>query len=89
MKLSSEDKTLLLRWGYQTADFPQIEAAMQSRNTKYTLEGQTISQATAITVLGRKQFLTGISRSAFHATAARETEDGKTVLFDSSRLFKF
>ena len=89
MKLSLVDKTLLLRWGYQTADFPQIEAAMQSRNTKYTLEGQTISQATAITVLGRKQFLTGISRSAFHSTAARETEDGKTVLFDSSRLFKF
>ena len=89
MKLSSVDKTLLLRWGYQTADFPQIEVAMQSRNTKYTLEGQTISQATAITVLGRKQFLTGISRSAFHATAAKETEAEKTVLFDSSRLFKY
>ena len=42
MKLSLVDKTLLLRWGYQTADFPQIEAAMQSRNTKYTLDGQTI-----------------------------------------------
>ena len=40
MKLSSEDKTLLLRWGYQTADFPQIEAAMQSRNTKYTVDSR-------------------------------------------------
>ena len=89
MKLSLVDKTLLLRWGYQTADFPQIEAAMQSRNTKYTLDGHKISQATAIAVLGREQFLSGISRSAFHATAARETEDGKPVLFDSSRLFKF
>lgn len=89
MKLTSEDKTLLLRWGYQAADFPQIEAALQARNTKYTLDEQTISQAAAIAVLGRKQFLTGISRSAFHATAARETEDGKIVLFDSSRMFKF
>ena len=42
MKLSLVDKTLLLRWGYQTADFPQIEVAMQSRNTKYTLDRQTI-----------------------------------------------
>ena len=89
MKLSSVDKTLLLRWGYQAADFPQIEAAMQARNTKYTLDGQMISRATAIAVLGRMQFLASISRSAFHATAARETKDGKIVLFDSSRLFKF
>lgn len=89
MKLSSEDKTLLLHWGYQAADFPQIEAAMQARNTKYTMDGQTISQAKAIAILGQEQFLASISRSAFHATAARETEDGKIVLFDSSRLFRF
>ena len=89
MKLSSEDKILLLRWGYHTKDFPQIEAALQARNTKYTMDGQTISQATAIAVLGREQFLSGISRSAFHTTAAREKENGKTVFFDSSHLFKF
>lgn len=62
---------------------------MQARNTKYTLDGQTISQAKAIAVLGREQFLASISRSAFHVTAAMETEDRKIVLFDSSRLFKF
>ena len=89
LKLTSDDKSLLLHWGYQAADFPQIEAALLARNTKYSVDGQTISQAKAIAILGQEQFLASISRSAFHATAARETKDGKTVLFDSSRLFKF
>lgn len=89
MKLEPKDKTLLLRWGHQAADFPQIEAALLAKNTKYTLDGHTISQAAAIALLGREQFLSGISRSAFHTTAARETEAGKIVLFDSSHLFKY
>ncbi len=88
MKLSIEDQTLLLSWGHQAADFPQIEAALRAQNTQYTLDGHTISRETAIAVLGHRQFLSGIARSAFHTTAARKTEDGRTVLFDSSRLFK-
>lgn len=88
MKLSMADKTLLRCWGHQASDFPQIEAALRAQNTQYTLDGRTISREAAITVLGRRQFLSGIARSAFHMTAARKTEDGRTVLFDSSRLFR-
>lgn len=77
LKLEPKDKTLLLRWGHQAADFPQIEAALLAKSTKYTLDGHTISQAAAIALLGREQFLSGISRSAFHATAARKQKLGK------------
>ena len=88
MKLSDADKNLLLNWGHPAGDFPQIEKALQTQFTKYSLDSQPISHATAIAVLGREKFLSGISRSAFHGTAARETDGGESVLFDSSRLFK-
>ena len=46
-----------------------------------------ITRDEAVTRLGRLDYLSGIARSAFHFTAMRITEDGKVILFDSSRLF--
>lgn len=88
MKLTNADKKLLISWGHPERDLLQLEMALHERHTKYTLDGQPIPRATAIAALGREKFLSGISRSAFHGTAARETADGKIVLFDSSRLIK-
>lgn len=86
MKLTREDKKQLIEWGHLEDDFPQIEQAMN--NTFYMLGGKIISRKKAIELLGRTKYLSGISRSAFHFTAARETGDGQIVLFDSSKLFK-
>jgi len=88
MKLTEKDKDLLSSWGYTERDFPQIEEATYSTKTKYELEGKPIDREEAIRLLGRLTYLSGISRSAFHWSAARETDDGRVVLFDSSRLFK-
>ena len=87
MMLSNNDVIYLRNLGYtDTRSLKQIEKA--AGLTVYTLEGRRISGKQAVSILGRKAFLSGISRSAFHWHAVRETEDGRMVFFDSSRLFK-
>jgi len=86
MKLTNNDKELLKEWGYQDDDMKQIEQA--TRKTDYEIDGEKISTKKALDVLGREKYLNGISRSAFHWSSTRSNENGKTVYFDSSRLFK-
>lgn len=87
MKLSNNDVIYLRGLGYTDAkSINQIEKA--AGQTVYTLEGRRISGKQAVEILGRKAFLSGISRSTFHRSAVREMEDGRMVFFDSSRLFK-
>ena len=91
MKLTNEDKALLLDWGYPEEDFAQIEEAFQKSKTTYELGDFRISREEAIRLLGRRQYLSGVARSAFHRTAAREvpmSTSGEVVYFDSSKLFK-
>lgn len=88
MKLTNEDKSLLLDWGHTEKDFDQIEEAFQKSKTTYNLNGERITREKAIELLGRRQYLAGIARSAFHWTSAQETPDGKWVNFDSSKLFQ-
>ena len=88
MKLTNEDKVLLLDWGHTEDDFAQIEKAFQKSKTSYEMDGVRITREKAIELLGRRRYLAGISRSAFHWTATQETKDGKWVCFDSSKLFK-
>lgn len=86
MKLTKEDKKLLLGWGYIKKDLDQIEVATSL--TRYTYKGKLICDERACELLGREEYLSGISRSAFHWSATRETLDGETIEFDSSALFK-
>lgn len=91
MKLTAEDKELILEWGFSEDDFRQIEEATKLRNTKYELlggNGGSINRGEAISILGRDEYLSGICRSAFHWTAVREDNDGHQVYFDSSDMFK-
>lgn len=85
MKFTHADKAQLTEWGYPESDIKQIEEAASRNHTIYTMGDQRISREEAINLLGRKEFLSGISRSAFHFTASRETEDGKFILFNSSK----
>ena len=91
MKLTEDDKNLLKNWGYIERDFAQInEAIGQTVYTVYDPESsksRRISAKTALEILGRKDFLSGISRSAFHFTSLRENEKHIQVFFNSRKLF--
>ena len=86
MKITKEEKMYLERCGYGRKDFAQIQEATRRDKTTYEMDGAPITRDEAVTRLGRLDYLSGIARSAFHFTAMRITEDGKVILFDSSRL---
>lgn len=86
MKLTQEDKVILLELGNPESDLDQIERAM--RKTTYKYCGKQIGQAEAIRLLGRKVYLSGMARSAFHWSATSITPQGEPVYFDSGRFFK-
>lgn len=88
VKLSREDQELLRSLDCEERDFPQIERALRKDMTTYKMDNKRISREQAIELLGKRNFLSGISRSAFHCTAVRETADGRFVLFNSYNLFK-
>jgi len=89
MKLKKEDKKILKNLGVEEEDFNQIERAI--KKTVYELKDKDgtreIAQEEALKILGREEFLSGISRSAFHWSSVRKN-GGKTIYFDSSKLFK-
>ena len=98
MKLTDTDKKYLLEKIYAglkhtfEEDLPQIEEAADV--TTYTLykgdesDGR-ISRTKAIVLCGRKGWLSGLSRAAFHRTAMREVK-GKPnlyVFFNARKMF--
>lgn len=90
MKLTKKDKELLKSWGHPDEDFEQIErAAGKTKYEHYTLTTvERISMKKAIELLGRKEFLSGLSRSSFHYTAERNVPNSEDkVSFDSYALF--
>lgn len=88
MKLTKEDKELLLNLGHKECDLAQIEAALCRNITTYSLSGKQITRDEAVHLLGREKYLTGICRSAFHSSAVQYAEGGQAVYFDSSKMFK-
>jgi protein associated with RNAse G/E len=84
MKLTDKDKSFLKECGYLDEDMNQIERAL--KKTIYELD-KKISINEALKILGRKEFLTGISRSAFHYSAVR-TKNEKVIYFNSIKLFE-
>lgn len=86
--LTENDKDILRSWGHDERDISQIERVAEKRFTKYSCEGERISREKAIEILGRRSYLAGLSRSAFHYTASQTTESGEIVLFNSSAFFK-
>ena len=86
MKLTKEDKDCLKHFGNLDRDMPQIERAISV--TTYKFRGERISREKTIELLGRKKYLAGISRSAFHWDSVQKTENGECVFFDSSKLFR-
>ena len=93
MKLTEEDKQLLRKLGHPDTDFPQIEEAMQTKYTKYDYQGKRISREKAVELLGRRKYICGLSRSAFHWDAVQLVSENNgpeenVVYFNSHNLFK-
>ena len=90
--LSTSDIETLKKWGHSEDEFHQIDFAIT--HTDYcvvdaeTQSESKISYKKARELLGNEQFLSGIARSAFHWTAAREYEPSSSIIFDSSKMFK-
>ena len=94
VKLTEEDKELLRSWHEKEEYFPQIQQAMMGKYTvvthvdKGTGERKRITHEKAIELLGRRAYLSGIHRSAFHRSAVQGEEATGYVYFDSGNLFK-
>lgn len=86
MKLTQEDKAMLLDMGHPEGDLEQIEEA--TYKTTYEYRGSRIGQKRALELLGRRSYLAGIGRSAFHFSAVQFTPQDEPIYFDSRRLFK-
>lgn len=86
-KLTTIDKDILIKWGYPEAELQQIEyAANEGEITVFNKRAgwwRPITPETAIRILGRREFLSGLSRAAFHRTAERQNNK-RRVSFDTS-----
>lgn len=87
MKTTKEMESYFLRIGHPKDDLNQLKKAI--REVRLTLcDNKTgketkINNEKAVEILGMETFLSGISRSAFHATCSRTSSDGKyTVSFN-------
>lgn len=91
-KLNKEHQAIILDFGYPKEDLKQIERALSKTDfellTPEKNQDEKISKDKAIEILGEKEFLSGMCRSAFHYSAVRENKFGQKVYFNSSRLFK-
>ena len=94
-KLTEKDKKLLKEWGYLDEDMKQIEEGASVGAITFTSKDRTykheITPQKAIRIIGREQFLSGLSRSAFHWSAIRYVKDNDEngfVYFDMAKLFE-
>lgn len=104
LKLSDSDIEYLKKIGHTDEDIPQIEEALNvtkytlgnaSKSSDGVIEipdeqdDIEITAQEAREILGDEKFLSGLSRSAFHYTSGRWSDDDtKYVSFDSSKLFE-
>lgn len=103
MVLQKQDIDILKKWGYPDRDIPQIQEGIKvstyelckrlNPDTEDFDEDRSklvrnLTAKEAYRKLGRKEFLSGIGRSAFHVSAVRDcTNENYFVMFDSGALF--
>lgn len=101
MVLQKQDIDILKRWGYLDSDIPQIQEAIKvstyelykrlNPNAFDEDRSKLVKKLTAKEAyrrLGGETFLSGIGRSAFHWSSARDcVNENYFVLFDSEALF--
>lgn len=84
--MTNKMRLYFLRVGHPESDLPQINEAFGhiklSVIDERTGKEVRIDRRKAVDLLGAETFYSGVSRAAFHATAAREGCGGKVVYFD-------
>ena len=85
MKLTEQDKIILRDFGHPESDMRQLcEAA---RRCKYTDESRNrLSVDKVIEMIGRRAWLAGLSRAAYHATASQGEYGKNYVSFDCWKM---
>ena len=86
MRWSNEDTKLLQDWGYSQEDIEQIKQARKF--VVLEVKDKKISIDKAIEILGREDFLSGLSRASFHFTSIRKNDKGDSVYFDCRKMFE-
>lgn len=85
MKLTEQDKQILRDFGHPESDMRQLNEA--ARRCKYTDEhNKRISTEKVIGMIGRKAWLAGLSRAAYHATASQGEYGQNHVSFDCWKM---
>ena len=90
MKLSADDKQYLINCGYLEKDIPQIEKVISVIKYTEIKDGKRkrVPRKYVLENMERTEWLSGISRAAFHWTAMRETRNGTGIYFDASKFFE-
>ena len=87
VKLTEVDKKFLKEELHEDDEsIDQIKRAL--KKTTFELDGKRISAEKVVGLIGRRKFLCGLDRSAFHWDAVQNTADGHEVYFDSRRFFR-
>ena len=86
--LKDNDVSLLKGWGYDMKEIYQIDKIFEY-TTFETSRGKKVNAKTARRMLGTEQFISGLSRAAFHWDSLRECANGKgSVSFDCRKWYK-
>lgn len=84
-QLTKDEKEYFKTAGFTEEEIKQIENAY--KYTTYTMlvgdDEESLTAEEAMKILGRRKFVLGLERSAFHRTASQEH-----VYFDSSEFFR-
>ena len=67
-------------WGCGDGDRRQIEDCWENAKCVMPDDARVIGNDTARAELGEEAYLSACCRAAFHATAVRETKDGRRVM---------
>lgn len=86
MKLTNKDKNYLISIGYLNEDFAVIENTTISYELIINDVSIKISQREIVKILGRNNFLSGIGRATFHASAMRHIENVPNVFVYFSKV---
>lgn len=87
---TKKDIKLLKKWGYPIKDIAQMQAAMRIRGFIVFKDDKDkrVSRKKVINELGKREFLSGLSRACFHWDAYRKTDEGVGYNFDAWPMFK-
>ncbi len=86
MKLNEKEIETLRKWKYSDKEIAQISLAAEV--TRYERLKREFPEKKAKELLGTNIWLSGLARSAFHATAARIDKHGIPIYFDSCSMWK-